>query len=165
MIYIFFYDCCYYPHTSRYSGVSRMGDFLWLGFTEFSLGRFSLWFAMSVEKRCMSYHLLLPFMKVQCQNINYKQIPYIQCMKGTWSKNLHFRLRNHLKSQTILICIVVKLAGKCPWLLAILTCDMWQVTSDTWQVTCDIWHFFLVSLLISAHIERFSVSRMWVWFL
>ena len=46
----------------------------------------------------------------------------------------------------------------------------WHVTGDRWQVTLDNWHVttkkynkindFFVLVLLSAHIERFSVSRM-----
>ena len=74
------------------------------------------------------------------------------------------------------------------WLLALVTVDRWHATCDTWHSTHDAWHmtpdksqltndffclFFpylsiyrcvfltvLVSVLLSAHVERFNVSRM-----
>ena len=56
-----------------------------------------------------------------------------------------------------------------------VTCNMWQVTRDRWHVTPDAWHvtpdtrlliyikkITLIFLLffLSAHVKRFSVSRM-----
>ena len=44
-----------------------------------------------------------------------------------------------------------------------VTCDMWYVTHDMWHLTPDIWHLHLICIhflvLLSAHFERFSVSR------
>ena len=49
-----------------------------------------------------------------------------------------------------------------PWLVVLGTIDMWRVTGDMWHLTCDTWDFFLflVLILLSAHIERLSVSHM-----
>ena len=56
-----------------------------------------------------------------------------------------------------------------------VTCDMWHVTCDLWYVACDMWHAtchmwhitifcgdcgFSILLLLPAHVEWFSVSRM-----
>ena len=75
-------------------------------------------------------------------------------MKGHWSHNLQFWLRNVKKS----LCQNKWIFGICNsllmglsqdqqqganlslWLLALVTCDRWQVTPDTWQVTGDTWH-------------------------
>ena len=63
------------------------------------------------------------------------------------------------------------------WLWWQVTCDRWQVTHDIWNITCvtlhekfDTWHMgwqkklklfgFLVSVLLSAHVQRISVCHM-----
>ena len=60
----------------------------------------------------------------------------------------------------------------CSLAVAVGVSDMWQVTGDRWHMTGDAWHlihdtwllcFFFyvkVSVQLSAHIERFSVSHM-----
>ena len=44
-------------------------------------------------------------------------------------------------SSSILLCKLGELAGDGPWLwlLALFTCDSWQVTRDTWHMTHDTW--------------------------
>ena len=50
-------------------------------------------------------------------------------------------------------------SGEGPWLwmLPLVTCDRWHATHDTWHLT-NYTLFWLV--LLSAHVKRFSVSRM-----
>ena len=79
-------------------------------------------------------------------------------------------------STSILLWMVGELAGLLTpplcrkslwlWLLALVTCDRWQVKRDTWHVTSDTWHLifwkliflFCLSVRLSAYVERFSVS-------
>ena len=51
-------------------------------------------------------------------------------------------LAQKCSSLIILLCIVRELAGggSWLWLLALVTCDRWQVTCDMWHVTYDMWH-------------------------
>ena len=68
---------------------------------------------------------------------------------------------------TSLLCIVGELAARGSVALAVGVADRWQGTGYRWHVAYDIWHmihgiwfFFWLSMLLSADIERFSVSRM-----
>ena len=54
-------------------------------------------------------------------------------------------------------------------MLALVTCDrwhltpdMWHMTPDTWNLTPDTWFYFylFLSVLLSAQLERLSISRM-----
>ena len=76
-------------------------------------------------------------------------------------------------SSKILLCILGELAGGGSVAVAVGVSDIWQVTGDMQNGTRDTWHmihdmwlkikeislFFKLALL-SAHIEKFSVSRM-----
>ena len=71
--------------------------------------------------------------------------------------------------QTSLLCIVGKLAGGGSVAVAVAVGVGWHVTCDRWHITCDIFFFLFflgfvwmiwLSVLLSAHIERLSVSRL-----
>ena len=74
-------------------------------------------------------------------------------------------------SSNILLCIL----GECPslWLMALFRCDRWHVTLHMWHVILVIWHLTpnekkwicCVLVLISAHIERFSIFPMFFFYL
>ena len=119
-------------HVKRFS-VSRTRDFHWLG----PLGRVS--------------HRVTMF---ECCVLSPPNAIYFEALIGpqiTWSVD-------------------------CPRVGWQVTGDWWQVTGDTWHVTGKIWHMtcyiflllffapffctFLVSMLLSAHVERFNVSYM-----
>ena len=42
-----------------------------------------------------------------------------------------------------------------------MTPHMWHPAQDTWHVIDDTWHYYYFFFAFSAHVERFSVSRMW----
>ena len=108
--------------------------------------------------------------------INHKKIPYRKVMTGKCSQNLQFWLNffpkftggiyfnfwvfaNHTAVQSVGGSV-----GEAPWLrlLALVTCDRRQVTCNTWtwHATHDTWHMTNDTWLLSAHVKRFSVSRM-----
>ena len=64
-----------------------------------------------------------------------------------------------------LLCIVGELARGRFLVAAVAVSDRLQVTGDTGHVTHDFYLSFFLSVLVlvllSAHVVRFSVSRMW----
>ena len=49
------------------------------------------------------------------------------------------------------------------WLFALVTCGRWHATRDMWHLPCNIFFilfYFIVWVLLSAYVERLSVSRM-----
>ena len=97
-------------------------------------------------KLLMSYYSHLQNSKVKI--INYNKIPYIKVMKGHWSQIFKFWLRNGLtfpvekKVDFWVFHPAVHsgavISGRL-WLLPLLTCYRWQVTSKTWHTTPDTW--------------------------
>ena len=124
---------------------------------------------------------------MECRGGSYhifQKFYYPSFKRLKWSHNRKFWLRNGLKLifwslQAILLCIVGELAWGGLWLLALVTCARRQLTDDrsqvagyTWHVTQNTWQlipetfssyffwYFLVSVLLFAHIERFSAYCM-----
>ena len=117
---------------------------------------------------CVSDHserflkfLLLPFTKVLCQN--YQLQKYVVHKSNEMEVVSDFAIL-----RTILLWIVRELAREGSVAVAVGVNDMWQVTGDTcvtWHVTWCLTHekYFLLiflSVLLTAHVKRFSVSRM-----
>ena len=67
-------------------------------------------------------------------------------------------------SSSILLCILGELPGGGFAVVFFVVSDIWQVTGSTWHLTYVTW-LFLIIFFISQHIERFSVSCIWDFFI